>query len=189
MIDDERLHEMLKRATATGLEVPVDLDAETASLREAWLSLGRKLAAAETVAPAPREWLSRTPPRERAIWPQLVLLATAASLLIIVGAALLRYRGPNLVENTGPRPAGANSQADAADPPVMVAGGKKSSETTKAEKSSSYWEWDEQLDSEIDEVAQAATWREAQGPGYSDAYLTIGQDILRMQEDVNDGTF
>jgi len=79
--DPNKLRSQLEHATAADGS-PESLDAETASLREAWLALGELIEAAEREWKEPLEW--RLPPsrwKERR-WKVAGVAALAASLLI-----------------------------------------------------------------------------------------------------------
>jgi len=177
--DDQRLHEMLEKATAPGSDLPVSLDAETASLREAWLALGRTLDAAEAAAGPPRELVKLTPPTPpgRQLLPPATIFALAASLLVAATIALLGNRGPKVADRTAPQRGNQTAPL------------KTEVEVPTESQNLTYWEWDEQVDTEIENVARGANWRADYVSTFSMAYSALGEDIVRIEEDINDGKF
>ncbi len=102
--ESKRLQEILERATASGDQMPADLDAETSSLREGWLALGKLLEDAQvasgqsldrwqvTLRPAPQRW-------------RLAVVAAVAASLLVAAGLTLAYRlldGANAVQPSAP---------------------------------------------------------------------------------------
>ena len=178
MNDQERLQEMLECATAPGEATPADLDAETASLREAWLTLGRSLAAVDSARPALGEvpTTSVSPARPRLYLPPAAIFALAASLLVAALVAVQGSSGRKVAQQDSPQ---------GGDP---VTGQRVVSEDP-AVKQLSYWEWDEQLDTEISNVARTAIWPAEHSSAWAESYTPLEGQVQRLQEDLNDGTF
>ena len=177
MSDELRLQKMLEEATAPGSGVPEGLDAETSSLREAWLALGRTLAAAEVAAGPPRELLQLPPTHTHRSWTIVAMFALAAALLILASAFTLRG-GSNLAKQQ-PNESGAG--AGSIDPSLAT----QQPSTTLLEG----WEWDAAIDSEISSTARGMVWFGQDSRASSDAFPLTGQEILEIQADINDSTF
>ncbi len=189
----ERLQEMLERATAPGNEVPEDLDAETASLREGWLAFGKLLADAQPTAGEPREnWKVTSRPVQR--WRSLGLaIAVAASLLIAVGLAAV-YRLWDGSSGTQPNPptiarddsmsAGtvANAPESLAQPEAEVRQDLPIAAVPDELK------WDDSLDEQITAVAQAAALASVDWYAQTGNLSAIERGLDEIKKDIQDGT-
>lgn len=162
MSDELRLQKMLDEATAPGSDFSADLDAETSSLREAWLALGRTLAAAEAAAGPPREFPQLATAATRRSWSKIAILALAASLLILAGAITLRGFNKNV----------------AVKPPAEA--------DTKLLEG---WEWDEAIDTEINNARQGVVWFGQDRHAASNSFPLAEEEIQEIQADINDSTF
>jgi hypothetical protein len=80
---------MLERATAPGDDMPADLDAETSSLREGWLALGKLLEDAHSASEKPLDNWQVAPRRMERRWSLVPVIAVAAMLLIAVSLAII----------------------------------------------------------------------------------------------------
>lgn len=178
MSDDLRLQKLLEEATAPGSEMPAGLDAETSSLREAWLAVGRTLAAAEAAAGPPREFSKLVAPTARRSWSKNAIVALAASLLILASALTVRGFRSNLARQ---QPDGSGAQAESTDPTLVG--------SEQATKPIEGWEWDEAIDSEIGNARLGMVWFGQDSRPLSDSFPLTGQEILEIQADINDSTF
>ena len=169
--ETRRLQEMLERATALGDEVPEDLDAETASLREGWLAFGKLLTDAQPAAGEAWENWQVTPrpvQRRRSLG---LALAVAASLLIAAGLTTA-YRllegssgvlpNPPTIAQDNRVPAGTVEESPAAIPQPDA----ETRQDLQIAAVPDQLEWDDSLDKQITAVAQAAALaREDWSPG------------------------
>jgi len=176
--DELRLQKMLEEATAPGSGMPEGLDAETSSLRDAWLALGRTLAAAETAAGPPREFFELVPPPTHRSWSRIAFFALAASLLILASALTWRGLMPNLAEQ---KPGNAGATAGSSSPSIAA--------TESDAKLLEGWEWDETIDSEIGNARLGIAGFGHDSRASSDSLRLTGQEILEIQSDINDSTF
>lgn len=191
-----RLQEMLERATAAGNDMPADLDAETASLREGWLALGELLEAAQpasgqslenwkvTVRPAPRRW------------PLALVAAIAVSVLLAIGLTLA-YRMRD--GSSTPQP---NPPAMARDDRSATGSGAGSSRavaralpsaarTPNAEQRTlnrSDLAWENSLDEEIEAVSQAAALVRQDWYAGVGHWSAIERGFEEIKKDIEDGT-
>ncbi len=155
--EQARFHKSLERATAQGDDLPADLDAESAGLREGWLALGKLLNDAEAAAGAPPEVWRISPPPEPRRWRIVAAVALAASLLIAVGATI----GVRMLNLSGSKPADeqllAHSKAgsDAVKPAVPQPNTPAAANNQIANASDAL-DWSDSLDEQLTSVAQAA---------------------------------
>lgn len=163
MSDELRLQKMLEEATAPGSDFSADLDAETSSLREAWLALGRTLAAAEAAAGPPREFPQLVPAPTGRSWSKVALFALAASLLILASAITFReITDKKVVE----KPLGESESK-------LLEG----------------WEWDESIDTEINNARLGVVWFGQDSRASANSFPHAAEEIQEFQADINDSTF
>jgi hypothetical protein len=191
--ETQRLQEILERATAPGDEVPEDLDAETAALREGWLTFGKLLAEAQPTAGEPWENWTVTPrPVQR--WLSLgLVIAVAASLLIAAGLTIA-YR--SLDDSSGVQP---NPPAIAQDDRVPAEIVEETPEAiaqpeTEVQQDlqfadvSDELEWDDSLDEQITTLAQAAAFAHDDWYAQAGKLNAIGRGLDAIKKDIEDGT-
>lgn len=191
--ETERLRVMLERATVPGHEMPEDLDAETASLRESWLAFGRLLTDAQPVAG--EAWEDRkvapqpVPHRRSFGW----TVAVAASLLIAAGITIA-YRLRD--GSSGAQP---NSPAIARDdrgPAETVAAAPETPAPPKTEVREDRQiaavpdelKWDDSLDDQITAVAQAAALAGVDWYAQAGNWSAIERGLDEIKKDIQDGT-
>ncbi len=159
-MNDEQghLHKSLERATAPGNELPADLDAESAGLRECWLALGKLLGDAEAVAGGapPEAWKLSPPPQPRR-WRIIAAVALAASLLIAVGATI----GVRIFSQPGGQPADEQHLAhgkagNEGVKPTVPQPNKPAATGNQIATGSDALDWSDSLDEQLTSVAQAA---------------------------------
>jgi hypothetical protein len=121
----------LEQATATG-DLPAErLDAETASLREAWLALGEILEAAQppnSVSPLALEegpGVRVVAPRTRLRWSRLLAAGALAAALLLAVAAIWTLGSSRPQDNSDkvPKPMVANNHQGARSPGAIAKGG------------------------------------------------------------------
>jgi hypothetical protein len=186
-MNDEQdiLHDMLRRATAAGDDLPADLDAETAGLREGWLALGKLLDDAESAAGAPPEsWklLPRAAPRR---WPVLIAAALAASLLIAVGATV----ASRLLNSANDRQAGPQSVAheNSANSSARQPEAQPQSPAPQVAANSDTLNWSDSLDDEIATVAQAAVSARYDTDLNLRGLSAVERDMDQLETEMNSG--
>jgi len=194
-VNDEtkRLREILERATALGDEVPEDLDAETASLREGWLAFGRLLTEAQPTAGEPWENWKVTPrPTQRRRFLGLAI-AVAASLLIAAGLTMA-YRLRDGSSGVQPNPP-TIAQDDLA-PAGIVEKTPDASPQPEAEVRQNLQiaavpdelEWDDSLDEQITAVAQATALAREGWYAQAGNVSAIERGLDEIKKDIQDGT-
>jgi hypothetical protein len=187
--DHDKLLEILEQATAPRSEPEGRLDSETASLREGWLALGQLLEGAEPSAELPMPLPTLRPARKRG-WHLAIIAAVAASLLIGMVTAW-RFRatnqpaGPSLTpENVAVSDGSANSDVPAAPENRMAA-----APTNKtAAPVPSEVKWDDKLDDEIVQVAQAVVGVEQQWAYGADAASFVHYGLEQVEEEMQGGS-
>ena len=199
---DEKLQTIVERATAAADSAPPDLDAETASLREAWLHLGELIehdiqpfAGASHVSRVRlRRVFRRHVPlvaggsnRSR-IW----LAAVAASLLVTLGAAFaLRYRTVAPQKSKVESPPVAQTDGPITHPPAAVTSAtapaplppRNQSNTTIAASGNPLQQgepvkWGDSVDDEIKALGQAAIYVQQNDPSSRLWEIETGLDQL-----------
>jgi hypothetical protein len=199
----QKLREMLERATARGDDMPADLDAETLSLRESWLALGKLLEDAQLAAGQSSEtWQVTLRPTPRR-WPLAVAAAIAASLLLAAGLTLA-YRlldGSNAVQPSAPTLAQDDQPATNSTKglPGTVAQASPSEFRTLTPEprtltseprtlNSSVLAWDDSLDNELTAVAQAAALVREDWYARAGGVSAIERGLDQIKKDIEDGT-
>jgi hypothetical protein len=194
-VNDEtrRLQEILERATAPGDQVPEDLDAETAALREGWLAFGKLLAEAPPTAGEPWEnWKVALRPVQRGRSLGLAL-AVAASLLIAVGLTIA-YRLHDDSSGIQPNPpAIARDDRVPAEIVEQTPGAMAQPETEvqqdlQTADVSDELEWDDSLDEQITTLAQAAAFVHDDWYAQAGKLNAIGRGLDEIKKDIEDGT-
>lgn len=199
--ETKRLQEMLERATAPGDELPEDLDAQTAALRESWLALSKLLTDAQSATSEPWEdWL--VTPRPTRHWrPVRWAIAVAASLLIAAGLAVA-YRLQNGGDGVRPNPptiardihapATVVEQTPAtvveALPATAVAPAAEIRPDTQLAAGSDEFEWDDTLDDQITTLAQATALVHEDWYAQAGKLNALGQALDEVKKDIEDGT-
>lgn len=155
--EQSRLQNSLERATARGDDMPADLDAESASLREGWLALGKLLSDAETVAGGPLEDWKLLPPPEPRRWRKIVAVALAASLLIAVGATIgLRILNLSGVKSVEEQQLAHGKAGSGAVKPDVSQPNTPAATNNQLATASDGLDWGDSLDEQLSSVAQAA---------------------------------
>lgn len=191
--ETKKRQEMLERATAPSHEVPEDLDAETASLREGWLAFGRLLTEAQPAAGEPWENWKVTPrPVQRRRFLGLAI-AVAASLLIAAGLTMA-YRlrdgssevlpNPPTIAQDNRVPAGTVEEAPAAIPQPEA----EVRQDLQIAVVPDELEWDDSLDEQITTVAQAAALAREDWYAQAGTFNVIGRGLDEIRKDIEDGT-
>ncbi len=162
--DTLRLKQMLEEVTAA--DASVSVDAETASLREAWLAFGQLAAAADASLPAMPDLMISIAPRKarRSHWLGLIA-ATAAALLVAVTLGWW-IRGGSRQQNgngNGGEPAVAHAAApkqakpqtmEQGQPKPAVAQGKKAMANKSKTGAAATSVWDDSLETQISSVSR-----------------------------------
>lgn len=193
------LQARLERATAPGDQVPADLDAETSSLRDSWLTLGRLLEDAQPAGDTPWQH-GKVAPRPAAhrrrplAW--AVAVAVAASLLIAAGLTLayrsidgsggMRMDLPTIAQDDR---APTDVVADAADAPDALA--RADSEPQRDLLIAAVpdeLQWDSALDDQITAVAQATAWVREDWYAQAVSFSAIERGLDEIKKDIEDGT-
>ena len=194
--EQQRLRKMLERATAPGHEMPADLDAETSSLREGWLALGKLLDDAQLAAgQSSRPWQVTLRPAPRR-WPLAVAVVIAASLLLAAGLTLA-YRlrdGSDAVQPSAPSL--AQDDHSAAKPHVDAPGAvaqtptpdPRSPITDHRSPITDQLAWDDSLDDELTVVAQAAALVRDDWYARAGGVSAIERGLDQIKKDIEDGT-
>ena len=191
--ETKRLREILERATAPGDEVPEDLDAETASLREGWLAFGRLLTEAQPTAGEPWEDWKVTPrPAQRRRFLGLAI-AVAASLLIAAGLTMA-YRlrdGSSGVQPNPPTiaqddrvPAGIVEKTPEAIPQPEA----EVRQNLQIAAVPDELKWDDSLDEQITAVAQATALAREGWYAQAGNVSAIERGLDEIKKDIQDGT-
>ena len=191
--DTRRLLEILERATAPGDEVPEDLDAETASLREGWLAFGKLLAEAQSTAGEPWENWTVTPrpvQRGRSLG---LAIAVAASLLIAAGLTIA-YRllddssgiqpNPPAIAQDDRVPAEIVEETPAVSPQPDI----EVRQDLQIAAVPDELEWDDSLDEQITTLAQAAAFAHDDWYAQAGKLNAIGRGLDEIKKDIEDGT-
>ncbi len=131
--DTQRLKQMLEDATTAetwlaGSATAEGHDAETASLREAWLAFEQLIRAADAVLPALPNIAASMPANKphRRQWLGLMAAAAAALLVAVALGWWIHGNGkqgnnaPSLAESTAPLPTKSQSPTKHTTPPVVV---------------------------------------------------------------------
>ena len=169
--------ENLEKATAPGDKIDASLDAETASLREGWLALGKLLetAEAETQGPPVLHYSNiEDSPRRRwqfGLKQMVVLAALAASLLIAAAAGLSLLRNDKeIIKQTTEAEI---ARHDAKLQESIVNNGL---------------DWDDSLDTEI--AAAGSEMQRIQTDWYAstDSAAAIYYRLNAIQQDLNENT-
>lgn len=199
--ESRRLQEMLERATEPGDEMPADLDAETAALREGWLALGKLLEDSPFASAEPLDRWQATPrpaPQRRRLG---VAVAIAASLLIAAGLTLA-YR---LLDGSNPGQPNAPTLArddqsttdSLVDTPQAVVQAPIPQSLNPEPPSLNpeprtltpgYLAWDDSLDEEIAAVAQAAALVHDDWYAQAGGLSVIERGLDQIKQDIKDGT-
>ncbi len=140
----------LEEATAIDDRSSQRLDAETASLREAWLAFGEMLEAAQPatcVSPLPLgegPGVRAAPLPRRKRWPRLLAAGVLAASLLVAVATIWMLSGANRQDNPAdtPKQMVANNHKAAPSPKARA----KSVSTTDEPK------WDDSLDEQFEQV-------------------------------------
>jgi len=185
--ETKRLQEMLERATAPGEQMPGDLDAETSSLREGWLALGKLLEDAQSAPgqPLDRWQVTLRPAPQR--WRLAAVAAVAASLLIAAGLTLA-YRlldGSNAGQPSAPMLAHDKSPTTDDRSPTTD---HRSPITDHRSPTTSDLAWDDSLDDEITAAAQAAAWVQQDWYARAGGVSAIERGLDEIKKDIEDGT-
>jgi hypothetical protein len=191
--ETQRLREILERATAPGGEVPEDLDAETASLREGWLAFGRLLTEAQPTAGEPWEnWKVMPRPVQSRRFLGLAI-AVAASLLIAAGLTMA-YRLRDGSSGVQPNP--PTIAQDERAPAGIIEKTPEASPQPEAEVRQNLQiaavpdelEWDDSLDEQITTLAQAAALVHDDWYAQAGKLNAIGRGLDEIKKDIEDGT-
>ena len=177
MSDDlERMQRSLERATAAKDAPQADLDPQTASLREAWLTFGQLLEAAQPATELPLDRWMTTPPRARKRrWILPVAAVLAASLLIGVATTWM-LRATNQPQSPGPAPEQTVSTSN------HVASPTREPPTTVPAVNGS--QWDDSLDEQLAQIGrQVAYAQQDQFPG-ADAFGLMQYRIEQVRAEV-----
>jgi hypothetical protein len=194
-VNDEtkRLQEILERATAPGDEVPEDLDAETAALREGWLAFGKLLAEAQPTAGEPWESWKVTPRPVQHGRTLRMVIAVAALLLIAVGLTLA-YRlfdgssgiqpNPPTIAQDDRVPAEIVEETPAVSPQPDI----EVRQDLQIAAVPDELEWDDSLDEQITTLAQAAALVHDDWYAQAGKLNAIGRGLDEIKKDIEDGT-
>ena len=191
--ETKRLQEILERATAPGDELPADLDAETASLREGWLAFGKLLAEAQPTVGEPGEnW--KVTPRPVQRWRSLGLaVAVAASLLIAAGLTIaygLRDDSSRIQPNPPAIAQDDRVQAEIVEetPGAIAQPETEVQQDLQIAAVSDELEWDDSLDEQITTLAQAAAFAHDDWYAQAGKLNAIGRGLDEIKKDMEDGT-
>jgi len=194
--ESKRLQEMLERATAPGDEMPADLDAETKSLREGWLALGKLLEDAQFASGRSLDSWRVTPRSASRRWPLALVAAVAASLLLAVGLTLVS----RLMDRPGTAqpnpPTMARDDHPASDPGLKSATAVAQSPNTEHQTqepetqtlNNSDLAWDNSLDEEIETVARAAALARQDWYAGAGNWRSVERGLDEIKKDIEDGT-
>jgi len=194
-VNDEtkRLQEILERATAPGDEVPEDLDAETASLREGWLAFGRLLTEAQPTAGEPWEDWKVTPrPAQRRRFLGLAI-AVAASLLIAAGLTMAyRLRDGSSGVQPNPPTIAQDDRVPAASvkemPGAVAQPAAEARQDLQIVAVPDELKWDDALDEQITAVAQATALAREGWYAQAGNVSAIERGLDEIKKDIQDGT-
>lgn len=191
--ETKRLQEILERATAPGDEVPEDLDAETASLREGWLAFGKLLAEAQPTAGEPWESWKVTPrPVQQRRFLGLAI-AVAASLLIAAGLTIAyRLRDGSSGVQPNPPTIAQDDRVPAATvketPRVVAQPDAEVRQDLQIAAVPDELKWDDSFDEQITVVAQAAALVHEDWYVQAGKLNAIGRGLDEIKKDIEDGT-
>ena len=160
--DLKKMQRSLERATAAKDAPQADLDPQTASLREAWLSFGQLLEAAQPATELPLEhWTITPPPAQKRRWILPVAAVLAASLLIGVVTTWM-LRTANQPQSPGPAPEQTVSTSNHIASPTR--------EQPTAVPAVNGSQWDDSLDEQLAQAGQQVAYaQQDQFPG-ADAF-------------------
>lgn len=204
--ETRKLQEMLERATAPGDQVPADLDAETSSLRDSWLTLGRLLddAAAGDRRGCERWRIVARPAPHRG--PLAWAAALAASLLLAAGLTHL-YWGDERPVGAPAAPtlsaqgeqaatsaiattieAGGDEAAGNEARPALAAAAGEAAQHVASDAVADELAWDSSLDDQITAVAQATAWVRNDAYAQAVRFQVIEHGLDEIKRDIEDGT-
>ena len=178
--EQDKLQRQLEQATAGENRPDTPLDAETASMREAWLALGQLLEAAQ---PAVDEPLRLRPMPRRAVhtrWRLAGMAALAAGLVVAVTLAW-KFVGTN--RPVGPVPSGGELAAASNGKPALVAAQSEQSENKPADDG---LDWNGSLDEQLALAGQEIVRVEQDWYQLDDAVGPILRGIEQMEKDIED---
>jgi hypothetical protein len=152
MKDDlEQSLRALEEATAIGDRPTEQLDAETASLREAWLAFGEMLEAAQSPAyvspilPEERPGLMAAPRHGRRRWQRLLAAGLLAASLLVAAATIWTVSGPERQEKRAGAPTQTVKTTNHGAPTP-----KRRAESTST---ANVPQWDDSLDEQFEQLS------------------------------------
>jgi len=173
--DLERMQRSLERATAAKDAPQADLDPQTASLREAWLTFGQLLEAAQPATELPLDRWMTTPPARKRRWLLPVAAVLAASLLIGVVTTWM-LRATNRPQGPGPAPEQTVATSNHVAAPTP--------EQPTAAPAVNGSQWDDSLDEQLAQAGrQVAYAQQDQFPG-ADAFGLVQYRIEQVRAEV-----
>ena len=174
--DLENMQRSLERATAAKDAPQAGLDPQTASLREAWLTFGQLLEAAQPATELPLDRWQTTPPRARKRrWLLPVAAVLAASLLVGVVATWM-LRAANQPQSPGPAPEEMVATSNHVASPTR--------EQPTAAPAVNGLQWDDSLDEQLAQAGrQVAYAQQDQFPG-ADAFGLMQYRIEQVRAEV-----
>ena len=188
--DTKKLEQQMERATAAGDRIDDTLDAETASLREGWLALGKLIEAAqkETAGPPELQYPAESEPshRKKIVGPKvLAAIATVAVSLLVAAVATLSFvaNRPDAVTD-GPEIARAKHDVS----PANVSTELVQSQNQNGGAHVDEFAWDSALDEEIAAAGQKMQRIQADWYASSDASSSIYHRMEQMRLELNDNT-
>jgi len=191
--ETERLKERLECATAPGQEVPEDLDAETASLREGWLAFGKLLTETQPTVGEPwQNWKVAPRPVQRRRFLGFAI-AVAALLLIAAGLTMVYRLGdgsngvlpnPPTIARDNRVPAGTVEEVPTASPQPEA----EIRQDLQVAAALDELEWDDSLDEQITAVAQATALASVDWYAPTGNLSAIERGLDEIKKDIQDGT-
>ena len=180
--ETDKLRRQLEAATAPG-DVPEEtLVAETASLRQGWLALGRLLDAAERpLSESGRGW--RVPVAKRPRRRLVTLVAVAASLLVAVTVAwVFRAMRPADPPLPSPEQTASNEKAPLPEGPDRTKVVQQRQTPSKVAE----LQWDDSLDEQLVSAGQALVRVQQQWSSQGGGFDYLRDGLNQIEEDFND---
>jgi len=175
----EKLQRRLEEATAADCPRHAPLDADTASLREAWLAFGQLLEAAQPVLHQPPK-LPQIPRRAAGIKrPTLGIAALAASLVVGVTVVwMLLGTGHSGDSSAGP---GAVASLDTQQPALAK-------EKPQPAPAAAELRWNDSLDEQLVQVGEEIVRLQQDWYHLDDAFVPVYQGLEQVEKDIEDST-
>ena len=180
--ESDKLKRQLEAATASGHLPDEALDAETASLRQGWLALGRLLEAAESPLSEPgRGW--RVPVAKRPRRRLVTLIAVAASLLVAVTVAwVFRAKRPA----DAPLPSPGQIASNKKTPPVVEPDRTQVAQQRQTPSKVTELQWDDLLDEQLVSAGQALVRVQQQWSSQGGSFDYLRHGLNQIEEDFDD---